>query len=85
MLKIHSKVNTPYGEGILVSVRTEYNGLCVVYDKAECVVWFGTENLGRKEEDGPGWVTREISLKDLIEMNKDTIRNDKIEDILCRN
>ncbi len=28
MLRIHSKVNTTYGEGILVSVKTDFNGFC---------------------------------------------------------
>ena len=44
MLRIHSKVNTPYGEGILVSMETEFNGLYITYERTKCIVWFGTEN-----------------------------------------
>ena len=87
MLRIHSKVMTEYGEGILVSVTTPHNGLYVSYEQADCVVWFGSENPGthRYSEDGRvigKWISREIPLKDLIEMNQDRIRNEKIEDIL---
>ena len=81
MLRIHSKVNTPYGEGILVSMETEFNGLYITYERTKCVVWFGTENPGKS--DGYGrWISREISLRELIELNQDTIRNEKINDIL---
>ena len=81
MLKIHSKVNTPYGEGILVSVKTEFNGLYVSYERTECIVWFGTENPGKRENDGVNWISREISLRELIELNKDTIRNEKLNEL----
>ena len=81
MLKIHSKVNTPYGEGILVSVKTEFNGLYVSYERTECIVWFGTENPGKRENYGGNWISREISLRELIELNKDTIRNQKLNEI----
>jgi hypothetical protein len=84
MLKIHSKVNTPYGEGILVSMVTEYNGLYIKYERTKCVVWFGTENPGISEGHGR-WIVREFSLKELVAMNQDNIRNEKIDDILCRN
>ena len=88
MLRIHSKVNTPYGEGILVSMETEFNGLYITYERTKCVVWFGTENPGisyspNTNGNGHGrWVTREISLRELIELNQDNIRNEKINDIL---
>jgi hypothetical protein len=81
MLKIHSKVNTPYGEGILVSVKTEFNGLYVSYERTECIVWFGTENPGKRENYGGNWISREISLRELIELNKDTIRNEKLNEL----
>ena len=76
MLKIHSKVNTPWGEGILVSVETKFNGLYISYESSKCVVWFGTGAEAK-------WICREISLKELIELNQDNIRNEKINDILC--
>ena len=82
MLRIHSKVNTPYGEGILVSMETEYNGLCITYERTKCVVWFGTENPGKSDNGYGRWISREISLRELIELNQDTIRNEKINDIL---
>jgi len=90
MLRIHSKVNTPYGEGILVSMETEFNGLYITYERTRCIVWFGTENHGTSDA-GHGrtfrhsnnrCVTIEISLRELIELNKDLIRNEKINDIL---
>ena len=81
MLKIHSKVNTPYGEGILVSMITEFNGLYISYERTKCVVWFGTENYGSKEGKSGKWSSIEISLNELIELNKDIIRNEKIEKI----
>jgi hypothetical protein len=81
MLRIHSKVNTPYGEGILVSVKTEFNGLYVSYERTECSVWFGTENPGKRENYGGNWISREISLRELIELNKDTIRNQKLNEL----
>ena len=90
MLRIHSKVNTPYGEGILVSMETEFNGLYITYERTKCIVWFGTENPGISysghgrtfRHSNNRWVTREISLRELIELNQDLIRNEKINDIL---
>ena len=82
MLKIHSKVNTPWGEGTLISVETPFNGLYASYDQAKCVVWFGTENPGKREGVGTCRISRDISLKDLVEMNREAIRDEKINDIL---
>ena len=84
MLKIHSKVNTTYGEGILVSVKTDFNGLYISYERTECVVWYGVENSGSKEGESGSWITREFSLKELITLNQDNIRNEKINDIICQ-
>lgn len=81
MLKIHSKVNTPYGEGILVSMETEFNGLYITYERTKCIVWFGSENPGKRENDSVNWISREISLRELIELNQDVIRNDKLDEI----
>lgn len=82
MLRIHSKVNTTYGEGILVSMKTEFNGLYISYERTDCVVWFGSENPGKRKNDSGNWISREISLRELIELNQDLIRNEKINDIL---
>ena len=87
MLRIHSKVNTPYGEGILVSMETEFNGLYITYERTRCIVWFGTENPGISYSGHGRWreniqmISREISLKDLIDLNQDIIRNDKLDEI----
>lgn len=82
MLRIHSKVNTPYGEGILVSMKTEVDSIRISYERTDCVVWFGSENPGISDNGHGRWISREISLKELIELNQDLIRNEKINDIL---
>ena len=82
MLKIHSKVMTEWGEGTLISVETPFNGLYASYGQARCVVWFGSENPGKREGEGANWISREISLKELVEINRDDIRNDRIDEFL---
>ena len=82
MLKIHSRVMTEWGEGTLISVETPFNGLYASYEQARCVVWFGPENPGKREGEGACWITRDISLKELAEMNSDAVRDEKINDIL---
>ena len=82
MLKIHSKVMTEWGEGTLISVKTPFTGLHVFHDDAKCVVWFGSENPGKREGDGANWITREITLRELVELNSEAIRDEKINDIL---
>ena len=84
MLRIHSKVNTTYGEGILVSVKTDFNGLYISYERTECTVWYGTDNPGISDDGHGRWITRAFSLKELIALNQDNIRNEKINDILCQ-
>lgn len=80
--RIHSKVMTEWGEGTLISVETPFNGLYVSYDQARCVVWFGGENPGKREGDSGSWISREITLKELVELNSEVIRDEKINDIL---
>ena len=84
MLRIHSKVMTAYGEGVLVSVETPHNGLYVGYENATCVVWFGSESPGvhRLGKDTGRWISKEMSYRELIEYNKDLVREEKIDDIL---
>lgn len=79
MIKIHTKVKTPIGEGILIKIDTPFNGLYVEYDNTTCVVWFGTQNAAGG--DGGLWVSREFRYKDIVELNKDRIRIDKIDEI----
>lgn len=81
MLKIHSKVNTPYGEGILVSMETEFNGLYITYEQTKCVVWFGTENPGKRENDSGNWISHEFTLNELVKLNQDVLRNDKLSEL----
>ncbi len=81
MLKIHSKVNTPYGEGILVSMITEFNGLYVSYEKTICVVWFGSKNPYISDNGHGRWISREITLNELVKLNQDLLRDDKLSEI----
>jgi hypothetical protein len=46
------------------------------------VVWFGSENPGKREGVGANWISREIPLRELVDMNQDAIRDEKINDIL---
>ena len=82
MLKIHSKVMTEWGEGTLISVETPFNGLYASYDQARCVVWFGSENPGKREGEGANWISKEITLKELVDQNAEAVRDEKINDIL---
>ena len=81
MLKIHSKVNTPYGEGILVSMVTEYNGLYIIYERTKCVVWFGTDNPGKSDNGHGNWISHEFTINELVKLNKDVLRNDKLSEL----
>lgn len=67
-LRIFQEVKTEDGVGILVSITTPHDGVCVEFDKAKATVWYGTDknvyNIAR-------WISREYYLKDLEEWNKD--------------
>lgn len=80
--RIFSKINTPHGEGVLISVNTPSNGLYVSYDQAKCVVWFGSENPGNEEWSGARWVSKEYYYSELIEYNRDNLRDDVINSLL---
>ncbi len=82
MLKINSKVMTEWGEGILVEAKTDWNGLGVNYDNCRVVVWFGTNNPGTREGYSGQWITREMTLKELMETNKEKIRDERIDELL---
>jgi hypothetical protein len=81
MLKIHSKVNSPYGEGILVSMVTEYNGLHIIYERTKCVVWFGSDNPGKSDKGHGNWISHEFTLNELVKLNQDVLRNDKLSEL----
>ena len=72
---------TPYGEGILVGVNTAFNGLCISYEKTDCEVWFGSENPGISDNGHGRWISRKISLEELINLNIYLIRDEKLTEI----
>ena len=73
---IYRKVKTIDGVGTIVSITTEFNGLFVSYERAECVVWYGTENSQN------GKVSWTYSMRDILELNPELEREIKINTIL---
>jgi hypothetical protein len=73
-LKIFQEVNTEDGRGILVSIETPHNGLYVEFDRSRATVWYGIYN-------GARWISREYSLKDLEEWNKELKLDSTLEDL----
>jgi hypothetical protein len=78
-LRIFQEVNTEDGRGILVSIETPHNGLYVEFDRAKATVWYGTDksvftNFSR-------WISKEYSLRDLEEWNKDLKLDNTLEDL----
>ena len=52
-------VKTPDGEGIIVNLHVEYNGLYISEETAKATVWYSTD------EAKNGWVSKEYALKEL--------------------
>jgi hypothetical protein len=77
-LRIFQEVNTEDGRGILVSITTPHNGLYVEFDRANATVWYGTDNA---VYNGCRWITREYSLKELEEWNKELKLDNTLEDL----
>lgn len=77
-LRIFQEVNTEDGRGLLISIQTPFNGLYVEFDRAYCVVWYGTDksvyNVAR-------WISKEYSLKDLEEWNKELKLDNTLEEL----
>lgn len=73
-LTIWEEVNTPAGKGILTAVHTPGNGLYIEYDNAKCSVYYDPK-IGW---DGGVWISREWSYKDILELNRDLIRDNKL-------
>jgi hypothetical protein len=71
-------VNTPVGKGILTTVYTPGNGLYIDYDNAKCSVYYEP----RVEWNGGVWISREWSYKEILELNKDLIRDNKLNKLL---
>jgi hypothetical protein len=77
-LTIWDEVNTPAGKGILTSVTTPGNGLYIEYDNARCSVYYEP----RIQWNGGVWISREWYYKEILELNKDLIRDNKLNKIL---
>ena len=67
-LRIFQEVNTEDGRGILVSIETPHNGLYVEFSRAQATVWYGTD---KSVYNGARWISKQYSLKDLEEWNKE--------------
>jgi hypothetical protein len=88
-LRIFQEVNTEDGRGLLVSIETPHNGLYVEFDRAKATVWYGTDNAVEiryranlhKMQAGGRWISREYSLKDLEEWNKELKLDNTLEDL----
>lgn len=77
-LRIFEEVNTEDGRGILVSINTPFNGLYVEFDKAQGVVWYGTD---KSIYNGDRWISKEYSLKDLEKWNSELKLDNTLEDL----
>ena len=77
-LKIFQEVNTEDGRGILVSIETPHNGLYVEFDRSRATVWNG---MDKSVYNCARWISREYSLKDLEEWNKELKLNSTLEDL----
>ena len=77
-LRIFQEVNTQDGRGILVNIETPYNGLYVEYDRAKAIVWYGTD---KSVYNSTRWISRECSLRDLEEWNKELKLDNTLEDL----
>jgi hypothetical protein len=82
-LRIFQEVNTEDGRGILVSIDTPHNGLYVEFDRSKATVWYGTYKAVELSGVGYGgrWISREYSLKDLEEWNKELKLDNTLEDL----
>lgn len=73
-LTIWEEVNTPAGKGILTSVYTPGNGLYIDYANAKCSVYYEP----KIEWNGGVWISREWNYKEILELNQDLIRDNKL-------
>jgi hypothetical protein len=81
-LRIFQEVTTEDGRGLLVNIETPHNGLYVEFDRAKATVWYGTDNAVELSVGyGGRWISREYSLKDLEEWNKDLKLYNTLEDL----
>jgi hypothetical protein len=85
-LIIWDKVNTPSGKGILTSVSTPGNGLYIDYENAKCSVYYEPSveyEAGVINHLYPKvWISREWSYKEILKLNQDLIRDNKLNKLL---
>lgn len=55
------EVTTPDGEGVIVELKTEWNGLYIQEERATATVWYSTD------EAQNGWVSRSYKLSEISE------------------
>lgn len=77
-LRIFQEVKTEDGFGILVGISTPHNGLYVEFDNARATVWYGTD---KNVYNGARWISKEYSLEDLEEWNKDLKLDNTLTDL----
>jgi hypothetical protein len=73
-LIIWDKVKIPAGEGILTSVTTPGNGLYIEYDNAKCSVYY--------KSNGCIWISGEWNYKEILQLNKDLVRDNKLNKLI---
>ena len=78
-LRIFQEVNTEDGRGILVSISTPHNGLYVEFDRSRATVWYGMDKA--KLYTSFNWISREYSLRELEEWNKELKLDNTLEDL----
>ena len=82
-LRIFQEVNTEDGRGLLISIETPFNGLYVEFDRSRATVWYGMDKflspIGDKGHTR--WISREYSLKELEEWNKELKLDNTLNDL----
>ena len=77
-LRIFQEVNTEDGRGIIVSISTPHNGLYVDFERSRATVWYG---MDKSVYNGCRWISKEYSLKDLEEWNKELKLDNTLENL----
>lgn len=60
-------VRTPHGDGMIVKIEMDFNGLYVSQETSKVVVWYSTETTN-------GWVSHQYRLKEI-----NTIRESSLD------
>ena len=64
IFRLGQLVNTPDGEGVIVELKMEWNGLYISEETASATVWYSTN------EAQNGWVSRGYKLNELSALAK---------------